>query len=117
MAKKKGIVRPGDVYDLGLRGDAWGMGPADVQRWKAAVKRDPCSYCGGPGGIRDHVVSVATGGTDAWWNAAGICSLCNNRKGKLSVMAHLLWQAWRPEIMDLRAQLDAVVRDVRAVGA
>lgn len=29
--------------------------------WAPVLRRDPCSYCGGPGGTVDHIVPQAAG--------------------------------------------------------
>lgn len=49
--------------------------------WRELIANDPCAYCGGPGEHDDHVVPLARGGTDHWWNIARACSACNLSKG------------------------------------
>jgi 5-methylcytosine-specific restriction endonuclease McrA len=46
---------------------------------------EPCVYCGRPltDSTRhvDHVIPLARGGTDHWWNLQSTCATCNTRKG------------------------------------
>lgn len=49
--------------------------------YAAVLRRDPCAYCGGPGGVRDHIVAKAKGGGDEWENWTGACGRCNSSKG------------------------------------
>jgi 5-methylcytosine-specific restriction endonuclease McrA len=47
----------------------------------ALLLKDPCSYCNGPGGTIDHIVPLADGGTNDWWNMTSACKSCNSSKG------------------------------------
>lgn len=47
----------------------------------AAIRQQPCAYCGGPGGTVDHVVPIARGGTSVRGNLAPACRPCNSSKG------------------------------------
>jgi 5-methylcytosine-specific restriction endonuclease McrA len=53
------------------------------------VRRDPCSYCGGPGGSVDHVVPSVHGGPNVWDNFTGVCSSCNQSKRSRSLLEFL----------------------------
>lgn len=48
-----------------------------------ALKKDPCFWCGGPGGTVDHVIPIARGGRHAIGNLVGCCEPCNNAKGDM----------------------------------
>jgi 5-methylcytosine-specific restriction endonuclease McrA len=48
--------------------------------YATALRGDPCSYCGGPGGGADHIVPLAAGGADDLENLTGACSKCNSSK-------------------------------------
>ena len=50
------------------------------QKWKQLIRRDPCAYCGGPGGTMDHIRPQASGGQADWKNVTGACRSCNNKK-------------------------------------
>lgn len=54
--------------------------------YAAVVRRDPCSYCGGPGGTMDHIMAVRDGGTSEWMNQTGACRSCNSRKKRLPLL-------------------------------
>lgn len=55
---------------------------AQSVQWRRDIKDDPCFYCG----VRseqmhdDHMLPVARGGTDHWWNLVRSCADCNFRK-------------------------------------
>lgn len=51
---------------------------------------DPCSYCGGAGGTIDHIVPIAKGGTNDWWNLTAACKSCNSGKCALELLEYLL---------------------------
>ena len=78
---------------LTLRDD----GQSHREAWASIVRRDPCSYCGGPGGTYDHIEpksqpartgaraheclpALDQGGVHSWVNYAGACTACNGRK-------------------------------------
>lgn len=58
-------------------------------RWRTLMRREPCSYCGGPGGSIDHIVPLSQGGMDKRWNCAPACRECNTEKGNRSLPAFL----------------------------
>jgi len=39
-----------------------------------------CHYCESPAATRDHVVPVALGGCNSWWNLVPSCAPCNEAK-------------------------------------
>lgn len=54
------------------------------------IRRDPCVWCGGPGGTMEHIMPKSQGGSKAWFNAAGACKLCNNRRKVMTVLDFFL---------------------------
>lgn len=60
-----------------------------ARHWLAVLARDPCSYCGQPGGAIDHVVPIALGGVHDHTNVVGACGSCNSRKGARSLLNFL----------------------------
>jgi 5-methylcytosine-specific restriction endonuclease McrA len=57
---------------------------------KVIARRDPCAFCGGPGGTIDHVVPRSSGGRNVWSNVAGACWQCNHDKAAVSLLEFLL---------------------------
>jgi DNA polymerase III alpha subunit len=57
------------------------------------VRRDPCSYCGEPGGTVDHIEPVALGGSNDVENLTGACKNCNSRKRTRPLLVFLLERA------------------------
>lgn len=64
------------------------------------IKQDPCSYCGGPGGTRDHVIPTVAGGPNHWENYTGACLSCNVGKNDKPLLTYLLD---RMELAEARA--------------
>jgi 5-methylcytosine-specific restriction endonuclease McrA len=66
-------------------------GPADAETiaFSKMLRRDTCSYCGGPAGTLDHIVPLSRGGVHHWSNLAAACSSCNNRKKTMSALTFL----------------------------
>lgn len=60
------------------------------RRYLDALRRDPCAYCGGPGGAIDHIDSTARGGEDDPANLTGACRECNSRKGAAKLLRSLM---------------------------
>jgi len=54
------------------------------------LRRDPCSYCGGEGGVIEHIDSLKAGGTNEWANLTGSCARCNGRKRTKTLLLFLL---------------------------
>ncbi len=76
------------VHPAGLayRGKTIGSAPS----WRAVIRRDPCGYCGGPGGTIDHVIARAAGGPDDSRNTAGACRACNTAKADRPLLVFLV---------------------------
>lgn len=51
-------------------------------KYRKQIKDDPCYWCGTDEGPKhfDHLVPLAKGGTDHWWNLVRSCATCNLRK-------------------------------------
>lgn len=62
---------------------------ADAAAIEAVVRRDPCAYCGDPGGTLDHIVPLSAGGDSDWTNLSGACARCNSSKGAKSLLQFL----------------------------
>lgn len=56
----------------------------------AAVRADPCAYCGGAAATLDHIVPVSRGGANGWENLTAACKPCNSSKGAESLLLTLL---------------------------
>jgi hypothetical protein len=65
---------------------------ADPETWDFVqiIRRDPCSYCGGPGGTRDHIVPMSDEGPNHWSNYTGACQSCNLSKSDKPLLTFLL---------------------------
>lgn len=63
---------------------------AEAVEYSVVLRADPCAYCGGPGGIVEHIVAVARGGGNGWENLTGACRSCNSTKGTASLLVGLL---------------------------
>lgn len=63
-----------------LKGQSWGFTNDYIAKLLAALKAQPCAYCGGPGGEVDHIVPVARGGLHHPQNFVPACRLCNVKK-------------------------------------
>lgn len=50
--------------------------------YRKAIANDPCRYCGARADRMhvDHMVPLARGGTEHWWNLTAACASCNLRK-------------------------------------
>lgn len=85
----------------------------DVRVYNLAVTRDPCAYCGGPAGKRDHIEPRFVGGPGDWSNRTAACDACNGAKGSLSLLAFLgsrRFKATASAPADPREQADDIVR-------
>lgn len=64
--------------------------------WAPVIRRDPCSYCSGPGGTVDHLKPSRRSrrgsrmGPD---NMAGACVECNQQKGNKKLLLFLIERA------------------------
>jgi len=63
------------------------------RRYIEALRRDPCAYCGGPGGTLDHIVPTARGGADEWQNLTGACGYCNSQKAHTPLLRLLRFRS------------------------
>lgn len=61
---------------------------------RKAIQLDPCSYCDGPGGTKDHIVPKVAGGLNESSNYTGACLLCNRRKGAKTLLGFLYQRRW-----------------------
>src|SRR4051794_15950847 len=43
-----------------------GVNPRSVSAYKQALRRDPCSYCGGPADVLDHITPLIRFGANTW---------------------------------------------------
>jgi 5-methylcytosine-specific restriction endonuclease McrA len=64
--------------------------PSLTLEYAAIVENDPCSYCGLPSGVVDHIVPLSRGGTHEWMNFTGACDTCNRSKFVTPAMQFLL---------------------------
>lgn len=55
--------------------------------YRQAIACDPCTYCGETREQMhiDHVLPLAKGGTEHWWNLASACAPCNWSKNAKTV--------------------------------
>jgi hypothetical protein len=61
--------------------------------YKGMIRSDPCVFCGYTGATPrtvDHIRPRSRNGSNAWFNFAGACQRCNNRKKNNSLLGHLL---------------------------
>jgi hypothetical protein len=61
----------------------------DIGRYKQALRRDPCAYCGGDAVTLDHLEPISRGGGSSWDNLTATCNACNAGKHALSLLAFL----------------------------
>jgi len=76
-------------------------GQSHYEAWLSLMRRDPCSYCGGPGGTVDHVdprsrAPRGLGSAHGWINTVGACSRCNGSKRDLRLIVFLQRRVLRP---------------------
>ena len=48
--------------------------------YRKAISKDTCAYCPADGEHDDHMLPLARGGTDHWWNLQRTCMSCNQHK-------------------------------------
>lgn len=72
--------------------------PASIEyvQYRRIVQRDPCSYCDGPGGTKDHITPKPSGGPpiNTPENLTGACSGCNMAKANLGLLEFLFFWRW-----------------------
>ena len=77
------------------------QGDRDVTYYGRIVKRDPCSYCGGRGGTKDHILPRGHGRKHperhVWWNLTGACLDCNQLKADQDLLGFLWISSLRRE--------------------
>lgn len=61
-----------------------------VKEYALILLRDPCSYCGGPADVIDHIEPLATAGAHSASNLTAACRRCNARKRTVPLLAFLL---------------------------
>lgn len=61
----------------------------DAWAYSLVLRRDPCSYCGGPAGAVDHITSLSAGGANEWDNLTAACIPCNSSKRSKSLLTFL----------------------------
>lgn len=54
--------------------------PIPATDWRNILRKDPCAYCGDPGGAVDHIIPRSQGGVRDHTNETGCCQSCNSRK-------------------------------------
>mgnify|MGYP001558421216 CR=1 FL=1 len=59
--------------------------------YKRELRRQPCWYCGGPGGTLDHIVPKSKGGRQAPNNSRPACFWCNVAKGNRTTEEFRQW--------------------------
>lgn len=64
----------------------------ESREYAVIVAGDPCSYCGGQGGVIEHITSGENG---YWWNLTGACGSCNARKRSRTLIEFLLYMQKR----------------------
>lgn len=68
----------------------------DYVYFRRIVQRDPCSYCLGPGGTKDHITPKPSndGPINEAENLTGACRGCNQSKANLGLLAFLFERRW-----------------------
>lgn len=67
-------------------------GNREAAQYAELVRRDPCSYCGRPGGQADHIEPLNRDGLHDAENLTGACRSCNSAKGDRPLLAFLLYR-------------------------
>jgi hypothetical protein len=62
----------------------------DLIDYSEILRGDPCSYCGGPMDLVEHIHTRSTGGTNTWDNVTAGCTSCNGMKRNKSLLHALL---------------------------
>lgn len=83
------------------------MSPRNVGDYKAAMRRDPCVYCGARAECLDHIDPKARGGANTWANLAPSCCDCNGSKNDATLLSFLGKRAVLHVIRPLRLELAA----------
>lgn len=74
------------------KGHALGEPCGLSERWRAILRRDGCSYCGGSAETVDHIEPRRgrRRGTRSVTNLTGACSVCNAAKADTPLLLYLL---------------------------
>jgi 5-methylcytosine-specific restriction endonuclease McrA len=74
--------------------------------YRRIVQRDPCSYCGGRGGTKDHIIARSQGSQFARdpGNLTGACRECNMDKGSLDLLGFLFQRHWGVSLREARLE-------------
>jgi 5-methylcytosine-specific restriction endonuclease McrA len=83
------------------------MSVSQGKAYRAALRNDPCSYCGNRGGHIDHITPRIRRGGDSWTNLTAVCQVCNNGKRDKSLLSFLAWRGpggWREELAAAQAK-------------
>lgn len=73
-----------ELNDARRRKTREGMTPADIETtiaYRKHLNGKQCAYCDAPSEHIDHLMPVARGGRDWWFNLVPACATCNHRKG------------------------------------
>lgn len=55
------------------------------------IDADPCVYCGGKSGTKEHILPRNRGGVGLGWeNLASACQACNMKRGSRPLLIYLL---------------------------
>lgn len=73
--------------------------------YAGVLESDVCAYCGGSGGVIDHIIPRRDGGRDEWENFTSACNNCNSRKGTMSLLHALLAFPMMRQIGELEDEL------------
>lgn len=81
-------VRAGEAMGIlrGLPGSTNVLNP-----YYLTYTSDPCVYCGGSAGTREHIVPLSQGGVKGWENKVAACGPCNRRRGSQPLL-RFLWE-------------------------
>lgn len=77
------------VHTINLPISAPSLKEATEADMRAALRRDPCAYCGAPQEELDHIIPRARGGSDKTSNLTAACSHCNREKLATSLLTYL----------------------------
>lgn len=83
----------------------------EIGKYLAALRLDPCVYCGAPFAAVDHLRPRDKGGPNRYDNVVPACSFCNSSKGRASLMGFLLARQYE----DVRQAAERVVAYIRTM--
>ena len=79
--------------DYQRRRDALTLDRESTEAYAEIVERDPCSYCGSPGGTVDHIHPISKGGLHDASNLTAACHSCNSKKWTRPLLLFLSGQS------------------------